>query len=95
MDDGRDLLFEVVAAAVVCGGAALLGWVFHAAPLLTVLGALLLALLVGAVLFVHLERRADPPLARRRLALLVVMIMGMGLGGGLVIWLAYCSCVIA
>jgi amino acid transporter len=95
MDDGRGLLFEFGAAVVVCVGAAILGSAFHSAPLLTVLGSLLLALLVGVVLFVLLDRRADPPLARRRLVILVVMIMGMAVGGGLIIWAVYCECAIA
>lgn len=52
----------------------MLGLAFKAAPIVTILGGLLLAFVVGVALFVHLDR-GDPPLGRGRVAFLVVMII--------------------
>jgi hypothetical protein len=61
-------LAEIVGSVVVGLGSLLLGAAFRAAPLLTVLGSILLVLLVGFSLFMYLSPRQDrggqSPLAR-------------------------------
>lgn len=94
MDDSAWVV-EIAGSAVVWGGSVALGLAFRSAPLLTVLGSLLLVLLVGSSLFVYLSRRSDSGLTRRRLALVVVLIMAMSLGGAVVIWIAYFSDLLA
>ncbi len=74
--------------------AAVLGSAFHRAPLLTVLGCFLLALVVGGALFIRLNRQSDPPRTHSDIALEVGIVMTIALIGSLVIWVAYCSCVI-
>lgn len=93
--DSREWLVEIVGSAVVFGGSLALGLAFRAAPLLTVVGGLLLLLLVGSSLFVYLTRRSHSGLSRGRLALLVVFIMALSLGGAVVVWVAYFSDLLA
>jgi hypothetical protein len=51
-------------------------------------------LLVGAGLFIYLDRRADPQVARWWTAFEVVAIMGAAAVFGLLLWVFYCGCVI-
>lgn len=88
MDDLRSLVLEVIGAAVVLGAAMALSWSFRTAPLLTVLGGLLLLLLIGSSLYMYLSRRSDSGLSRRRLAFVVVSIIAISLGLALVIYIA-------
>ncbi|MGH2597328.1 MAG: hypothetical protein ACRDH7_15400 [Actinomycetota bacterium] len=92
MDDYKQgWLIEIGGSVVVGLGSLVLGLAFRAAPLLTVLGTILLVLLVGASLFVLLFRRQDSGLSRRWLAVHVVVIMAISMGAALVIWVAYFS----
>jgi len=89
------LVLDILAAALVCGGLVVLGSALRAVPVVTILGSLLLFVLVGLSLFIYLAGRPQTGLSRRRIALIVLFVMVMGLATGLAIWLVYCSSALA